>query len=115
MAALLSDQIDRLTQRTRSIKTTAAQVAAGDASSRLFTHAVLYAQLGDLMRDVDSTELGLFTLERPTPSSKLEPQQAHVKRINFVGATPLRRNIHRREDPGDPELYAKAALKCLHK
>ncbi|KAG2015953.1 hypothetical protein CC2G_009171 [Coprinopsis cinerea AmutBmut pab1-1] len=118
MAALLSDQIDRLSQRTRSIKSTASQIASGGPDTRLFTHAVLYAQLGDLIRDVDSTEIGLFVLESASSKYEADAQAAQVKRIDFVGATPLRRNPQRRQDRQrdlEPEEYAQAALKCLHR
>lgn len=119
MAALLSDQIDRLTQRTRSIKAVAQQTAHTDAPARIsrpFTYAVLNAEIGQLIRDVDSTELGLFTLKRT--SSDPETHEGHLKRVDFVGATPLRRTAARRDERVPeipPEVHARSALKLLHR
>jgi hypothetical protein len=107
MAALLSDQIDRLTHRTRSISAIAHHTARSDAPTP-FTHAVLTAQIGHLIRDVDSTELGLFT-----PND-----QGHLRRVEFVGATPLRKTAARRDDRAPeiaPEVHAQSALKLLHR
>jgi hypothetical protein len=109
MAALLSDQIDRLSHRTRAIRATAHQTAHADAPSP-FTHAVLAAEIGHLIRDVDSTELGLFTLK--------PGHEGHLKRVEFVGATPLRKTAARRDDKAPeiaPEVHAQSALKLLHR
>ena len=119
MAAQLSDQIDRLTQKTRSIKATASTIASTSSNKRPFTNAVLYAELGDLIRDIDPTELGLFTLGQSGSAANVYhtgPTTAQLKPVSFVGATPLRRNAARREDRNqepEPEDYVRAALKCL--
>ena len=94
--ASLSDQIDRLSQSTRAIKTTVA--STDNDSTGIFTRAVLNTHLGDLIREVDTAELGLFSL--------VNYDQLH--RIQISGATPLR-NKHSIE----PEIYAHAALKCI--
>lgn len=112
MAALLSDQIDRLSHRTTAIRATAHQTAHADAPSP-FTHAVLGAEIGHLIRDVDSTELGLFTLKRGSTD-----HAGHLKRVEFVGATPLRKTAARRDDRAPeiaPEVHAQSALKLLHR
>ncbi|KAF5325704.1 hypothetical protein D9611_000161 [Ephemerocybe angulata] len=120
MAALLSDQIDRLNQRTRAIKAVASQTAHTDRPtpiSRPFTHAVLNAQIGQLIRDVDSTELGLFTLSK-RPSADVNTHEGHLKRVEFVGATPLKKQTARREEKVQelaPEVHAQSALKLLHR
>jgi hypothetical protein len=117
MAALLSDQIDSLNRRTRSIKAVASQIAPTAPSTRSsnpFTHAVLYAEIGDLIRDVEATELGLFTLIKSTGAN--DPNERQLRRVDFVGATPLKRIPARREErvaEVPPEVYTEAALKFL--
>lgn len=119
MAALISDQIDRLSQRTRSLKAINSQIASIDGKTRPFTHAVLYAELGDLIRDIDSTELGLFNFANPPTSGyEHDNHESLIQRVEFVGATPLRKNPPRRDEKVqdyEPEIYAQAALKCLHR
>ncbi|GLB37232.1 hypothetical protein LshimejAT787_0402830 [Lyophyllum shimeji] len=113
--ASLSDQIDRLSRHTRAIKSTAAATAptADNASvAGPFTRAVLFTPLGDLIRDIDPSELGLFSL----PSSGASP--AEITRAEFSGATPLRKHPPRRDDAPkskeiEPEIYVQAALKCI--
>ncbi|KAF5386257.1 hypothetical protein D9615_002432 [Tricholomella constricta] len=108
--ASLSDQIDRLSRNTRAIRSTAANTAASVAGP--FTRAVLTAHLGDLIRDIDPSELGLFSLQShaaPTPE---------ISRAEFTGATPLRKPSSRRDDAPkakepEPEIYVEAALKCI--
>lgn len=97
--ASLSDQIDRLTQSTRAIKTTVA--STNNNSTGIFTNAVLKTHLGDLIREVDPTELGLFSLVN---------NHHELHRIQFSGATPLR---NQNKHDIDPEIYANAALKCI--
>ncbi|KAG6857265.1 hypothetical protein H0H87_007098 [Tephrocybe sp. NHM501043] len=81
----LSDQIDRLTRNARAIKSTTAHAAASIDGP--FTRAILSASLGDLIRDVDTSELGLFSL----PDSQ-------ITRAEFTGATPLKKAPPRRDD-----------------
>ena len=76
----------------------------------LFTRALLHTHLGDLIRDIDPSELGLFRLQNP-PND--EPS---VTRTEFTPATPLRKQAARREQQkGDlePEIYAQAARKYV--
>ncbi|KAG5646305.1 hypothetical protein DXG03_003902 [Asterophora parasitica] len=110
--ASLSDQIDRLSRNTRAIRATAAHTAASVVGP--FTNAVLTANLGDLIRDIDPSELGLFSLQ----SSSAPTKPDEISRAEFTGATPLRRNPQRRDDTAkpkevEPEIYAEAALKCI--
>ncbi|KAG6891730.1 hypothetical protein C0992_006150 [Termitomyces sp. T32_za158] len=103
--ASLSDQIDRLSRNTRAIRATTARPSA--AVPGPFTRAVLYTPLGDLIRDVDPSELGLFSLPA-----------LEITRAEFTGATPLKRAPSRRDDASkakdyEPEVYAHAALKCI--
>lgn len=99
--ASLSDQIDRLTQSTRVIKATAASTSSNLTGT--FTRAVLNTHLGDLIREVDPGELGLFCL-----ANNHYEQDHQLRRIHFSRATPLRNQCK------DPEKYAHAALKCIH-
>ncbi|PPQ64991.1 hypothetical protein CVT26_015700 [Gymnopilus dilepis] len=107
--ASLSDQIDRLSRVTKDIKSTASATAASDLPS-LFTHALLDSHISDLIRDIDTSELGLFRLQTPAND---EPSLA---RTEFTPATPLRKQAARREQQkGDlePEIYAQAARKYV--
>ncbi|SRR6266511_942296 len=117
--ASLSDQIDRFTQNTRAIKAASSQTAKPDTTLSVFTQAVLYTHLGDLIRDIDPSELGLFTLvENPTNPYDKDARSAgdpRVTRAQFPGATPLKRRPLR-HDPNpeiEPETYAHAALKYI--
>ena len=99
-----------------------------------FTRAMLETPLGDLIRDVDPSEIGLFTLV-PSTSSITHPsivsedlnasahasQRAEIARIALPIATPLRKpppGTRRGEDgkritEHDPEVYINAALRLL--
>ena len=119
--ASLSDHIDRFNKNTRSIKSTASQIATTtqqhSASPGTFTRAVLSTHLGDLIRDIDPSELGLFRLvDSPTNNTYdkdgLTSQDHELKRAEFSGATPLRKHPSRR-DALQPEVYAHAALKYI--
>lgn len=110
----LSQHIDRLSTTTRAIATVTAHTATTIAGP--YTRAVLTAPLGDLIRDIHPSELGLFTL--PPPAHDLRTPASEIARAEFSGATPLRKHPHRRDDPSkskdlDPETYAHAALKCI--
>ncbi|KAF8160995.1 hypothetical protein B0H34DRAFT_795838 [Crassisporium funariophilum] len=122
--ASLSDQIDRLTRNTRAIKITAQQIdAPHNQLPGTFTRAVLNTPLGNLIRDIDPSELGLFSLVDAPSNNAYEKtgsarQESGVKRTEFSGATPLRKHpSSRREDKQDidPEIYAHAALKYVDK
>ncbi|KAG2153871.1 hypothetical protein DEU56DRAFT_426235 [Suillus clintonianus] len=112
----LSDQIDHLTSLSKSIKATADEFPTSDG---LFTTAVLDTALGDLIRDIDSSELGLFTLVQPPSHVPTESEaRGVISRVEFPGATPLRKPPSRRQEMTkpreyEPEVYAQAALKYL--
>lgn len=118
--AFLSDQIDRLSKSTRSINVAAGSIA-GPSRSQSFTAAVLRVPLNHLIRQIDDTEIGLFSLvdshsgHERTTSGRAAPE---LTRIEFQVATPLRRTQTRRDDGGklkeqDPEIYAHAAFKYI--
>lgn len=122
----LLDHIDRFSHTSEAIR----QAAASTFSHRPgpFTKAVLQTPLGDLARDVDPAELGLFTLVTAsaahTHALEKEPTNAEkstLTRVAFLGATPLRKpHLRKPDDPRqsldkEPEIYAEAALKYLDK
>lgn len=131
MAASLSDQIDRLSRHSKAIRSTAYHTAIVSGKQQLskvgvagpFTRAVLTTHLGDLIRDIDPSELGLFNLVTPSAGRPLDSETrsapaAEVTRVEFHGATPLRKAAPRRDDASkpkdiDPEVYAQAALKYI--
>jgi hypothetical protein len=91
----LPDKIERLSRTTKNIKS----AAADRPPTGPFTAAILTAELGDLIRDIDPSELGLFQLT----------SQPEITRAEFHGATPLRK--HPKEL--DPDIYAQAALRYI--
>lgn len=110
--ASLSDHIDRFNKNTRSIASTASQIAQQHSDfPGTFTRAVLSTHLGDLIRDIDPSELGLFRLV-DSPASNATPQDHELKRTEFSGATPLRKHPLQRDEL-KPEVYAHAALKYI--
>ena len=116
----LADLIDRLSSTVKLIRSTADAISNPDADSEgPFTRAVLHTSLGDLIREVDSSELGLFTLVAPTATSHQEKLKDEITRVAFPGATPLKRSAVARRDDAmrvkelEPEIYAQAALKYL--
>ncbi|KAL4253499.1 hypothetical protein ABKN59_002089 [Abortiporus biennis] len=128
----LDEHVDRLSQLATSIRarTSASQEAYSSSSIGPYTRAVLETPLGDLIRDIDPAELGLFTLVEPSqpgPSQAAAQEEdiftarAEIARAEFTGATPLKRPPTARpgkDDPlrpreHEPEIYAQAALKYL--
>ena len=108
----LSDYTDRLSRIAKSINATASATIYTPASGP-FTTAVLHTPLEHLIRDVDASELGLFTLQ----ARQGEKREEEVGRVMFGGATPLKRGRvvegKRKEAEIEPEVYAQAALKYL--
>jgi len=111
----LSDHIDRLAAHAKNISLAAHRASVSSSPRGLFSGAILLTHLGDLIRDADPSELGLFSLVHPERVAVLE-KPLEVERINFHGATPLKRprpdDASRARDP-DPELYAEAAMKYM--
>ena len=121
----LSDRIDHLAATAKAIRTSAAVIAPSKDNTAPaaipFTCAVLDTALGDLIRDIDASELGLFTIV-PAPDADVRKQpdngarRGEISRVEFPGATPLRRQPARRDvrpKEYEPEVYAHAALKYL--
>jgi hypothetical protein len=133
--AALYELIDTLTHNANRIKEEAAQCRSQPAYGP-FTKAILHTQLGDLIRDVDPSELGLFTLITPgqgagartgtaieVGSDKMEGfgegvmADPAIARVEFHGATPLRKPLRKDElhkvREHEPEVYAQAAIKYI--
>jgi hypothetical protein len=116
----ITDQIDRLTTTMKSVKASASAITQHN-HPRLFTRSVLTAPLGDLIRDIDPSELGLFTLlPPPQQQSRVNTQSRpppEITRIEVVSATPLRkhqrRNVLVQPKEPEPEVFAEAALKYI--
>ncbi|KAF9245043.1 hypothetical protein BU15DRAFT_41630 [Melanogaster broomeanus] len=123
----LSDHIDHLATAAKAIRTSAAAIVPSEDNPAPlaipFTRAVLDTALGDLIRDIDASELGLFVLV-PAPDADIRKQpengtrRGEISRVEFAGATPLRKQPTRRDEifkpkEYEPEVYARAALKYL--
>jgi len=126
--ASLSDQIDRLSRNAKAIRSIVSKIGFLNNGNRTragiagpFTQAVLYKPLGDLIRDVDPSELGLFNLVSPAGSGVIDRDaraaNSEITRVEFTGATPLRQPARKEEAQKsqelEPEVYAQAALKYL--
>ena len=121
----LDAQIDRLSHAARTIRDSASSLTPL-VEPGPFTRALLASDLEDLVRDIDPSELGLFTVVHPpvAPRAELNTSVApEVARIDIVSATPLRKPPAPRPDaprgdaPGEhePEVYARAALNFIDK
>jgi len=123
----LSDHIEHLTTTARAIRASATAIIPSEdnpsAQTGPFTRAVLDTALGDLIRDIDTSELGLFTLI-PAANADVRKQpengarRGEILRVGFPGATPLRKIPTRRNEilkpkEFEPDVYARAALKYL--
>jgi hypothetical protein len=119
----ITDHIDRLTTTMKSVKASASTITQRH-HPRLFTRSVLTTPLGDLIRDIDPSELGLFTLvPPPQQQSRVDAQSRpppEITRVEVVSATPLRkhpsaqrRNVLVQPKEPEPEVFAEAALKYI--
>jgi hypothetical protein len=120
----LTDHIDRLTRSTKTVKASASSITSHSHSGP-FTRSVLTTPLGDLIRDVDPAELGLFSLVPPpqtvAPRDSTQPgPPPEITRVEVVSATPLRKHpLAQRRDvliqskEPEPEVFAEAALKYI--
>ena len=117
----LTDHIDRLNQSTKVIKSSANAINSTSHSGP-FSRSVLSTPLGDLIRDIDPSELGLFTLLPPSqPAVPYHNSQVSgIARVEVVSATPLRkypaaqrRDVFTEPKKPPPEVFAEAALKYI--
>jgi hypothetical protein len=117
----LSDYIELVSSTSKSIRSIAAD--SEPSQSEFFTNAALRAPLGDLIREADPSEVGLFTLAPPsayqnTSDSDVPASGAQITRADLPNATPLKPMTRRTGKEGrakdhEPEVYANAALKYL--
>ncbi|PIL34091.1 hypothetical protein GSI_03802 [Ganoderma sinense ZZ0214-1] len=123
--ASLVDHVDRISALASSVRASATRTSNTNIAGP-FTRAILDTPLGDLIRDIDPAEIGLFTLVQPQQPAVAETDTGNVEigRVEFLGATPLRKppsSKHATRDgmraprEHDPEVYANAALKYLER
>lgn len=113
MSDILSEHIDRLSRTARAIKSTIATPTNASFAGP-FTRAVLNTHLGNLIRDIDPSELGLFTLTSLVPVHGHQDSEPEITRVEFTGATPLRKpRLKEKEKEAEPEVFANAALKYI--
>src|ERR1700677_3266195 len=88
----VTDLIDSLNQTTKLINSSANAIDL-TRNSGPFSRSVLSTPLGDLIRDIDPSELGLFTLLPPPPPAAPHhnAQVPEIARVEVVSATPLRK------------------------
>lgn len=120
-ALSLPDYIELVSSISKSIRTNVSE--PDNYAPGFYTNAILRTPLGDLIREADPSETGLFTLV-PPPSYGAgtveeggeEPGSAtHVTRVDLPSATPLRPRTGKeiKVQDHEPEVYANAALKFL--
>ena len=119
----LASQIDQLSRNAKAIKATTAVSYDKQPIPGPFTSAVLNTHLGDLIRDIDPSELGLFSLITPTAGHSREqdaaqgPPATGITRTEFTAPTPLRNPASQRDPPKPddikPETHAQAALRYI--
>ncbi|TBU40912.1 hypothetical protein BD309DRAFT_1011154 [Dichomitus squalens] len=123
--ASLVDHVDRISALASSVRASAAPTS-GTPISGPFTRAILDMPLGDLIRDIDPAEIGLFTLVQPKQPTiaEVDTGSVEITRVEFLGATPLRKPPSSKYGKGDaaraprehdPEVYANAAVKYLER
>ena len=123
--ASLVDHVDRISNLARSIRASATP-PSDNAIAGPFTRSILNTPLGDLIRDIDPSEIGLFTLVQPAQPviPEVDTGNVGITRVEFLGATPLRKPPSSKHTKGDgaraprehdPEVYASAALKYLER
>jgi len=118
-ALSLPDYIDLVSSISKSIRTNVSEPS--DYAPGFYTNAVLRIPLGDLIREADPSEVGLFTLVPPPSYGAAAEEEegpgstTHVTRADLPSATPLRPRLGReiRVQEHEPEIYANAALKFL--
>jgi hypothetical protein len=126
----LLDNIDRFSYTAQQIQSTSKTIRT-NTKSGCFSRAVLQLPLGDRARDIDASELGLFTLVSQ-PAATAQPGAAdnedapppvvgEIARAEIPAATPLRKptggrtanGLREKEKEKPPEVYVEAALKYL--
>lgn len=119
----LLDHIDRFSYTAQELRSSCQQISVNPTGP--YVRAALHTRIGDKARDIDASEIGLFTLVTSTAAHTHVVDEGEVAsavvnevaRVEFPGATPLRKpaGVVRgvMKDEKDPEVYAEAALKYL--
>lgn len=117
----LSDYIDLISSTSKAIRSIVSD--SEQSRSEFFTDATLRSELGDLIREADPSEIGLFTLVPPPAYSTATENDVpasgtQIARADLPTATPLKPANQRigregRVKDHEPEVYANAALKYL--
>ena len=117
-ALSLADHIELVSSVSKSIRTNASK--PDDYTPGFYTNAALRTPLGDLIREADPSEVGLFTLVPPSSYGASTEEEGpgsatQVTRADLPSATPLRQRTGReiKAQEREPEVYANAALKFL--
>ncbi|KZS96233.1 hypothetical protein SISNIDRAFT_547707 [Sistotremastrum niveocremeum HHB9708] len=105
----LNDTIDRLSYVATSIRTTSEQT--GTTKPGPFYTALFNPVIQEVIRDLDDSELGLFTLDHANGVVAQDPDPT-LSRKRFTAATPLRKRPDVTREL-DGEVYAEAALKYI--
>ena|ERR1700761_8979407 len=117
--AMLLDTIDRISTSAALIKKVTQEPEYDGPGA--FSRALFNRDTQAVIRDVDDSELGLFTLENTSVAPDALASEPHVTMAKVTEATPLRKQrVRTRSQSGetpayDPEVYAEAALRYLHK
>lgn len=119
----LLDHIDRFSYTAQQIQSSSRQALSSPHGP--YVHTILSTDIGDMARDIDASELGLFTLvpqasahTRVDDSDASSAVKNEITRVEFQGATPLRKpaggkKFGKDAQDKEPEVYAAAALKYL--
>ena len=119
-ALSLPDYIELISSISKTIRVNVSE--PGDYTPGFYTNAVLRTPLGDLIREADPSEVGLFTLVPPSSYGTGAAEEGeesgtatHITRADLPSATPLRPRTGReiKVQDHEPEVYANAALKFL--
>jgi hypothetical protein len=119
-ALSLLDHIELTSSISKSIRTNASE--RDSYAPGFYTNAILRTPLGDLIREADPSEIGLFTLVPPSSYGAGAVEEGeelgsatHVTRVDLPSATPLKPRTGReiKAQDHEPEIYANAALKFL--
>lgn len=105
----LTDAIDRLSYISSSIQTTSEQT--GTTKPGPFYSALFNSNIQEVIRDLDDSELGLFSLDQANGVVPQAPS-AIPNRKRFTAATPLRKRPDATRELDD-EVYAEAAVKYI--
>ncbi|EIN11571.1 hypothetical protein PUNSTDRAFT_141898 [Punctularia strigosozonata HHB-11173 SS5] len=112
----LTDSLDRINKATNAIHDVVSGTSRPSRSAGWFARAVLETptNLPDLIRDIDDSELGLFTLIPPDPVAGSNGTRPEITRMAHHAATPLRKQKSTVQAKApNPEIFVEAAQRQL--